>query len=169
MCVVGLAGCSGGSAAPAPAGPTPRAMTSAPAPTPGSSAKVAEVLAHVDWARVVPMRCDPIPVVVDQVLVADVTGDGVPDALVRVRCDAAAGSPPSSLFAYAGGADGGPTPLGPLVTERDDLLLGAVTVADGVVSVRATGWSGPDVPRCCPDVQRVLRWHWDGSALAPLP
>ncbi|HEU4675251.1 MAG TPA: hypothetical protein VFS29_04650 [Motilibacteraceae bacterium] len=122
----------------------------------------------MDWARVLPMRCAPIPVVVDQVLVADVTGDGVPDALVKARCDAAAGSPPSSLFAYAGGEQG-PTPLGPLVTERDDVLLGAVTVTDGVVSVKATTWSGPDVPRCCPDVQRVLHWRWDGSSLTALP
>lgn len=149
-------------------------MTSASTPTPASSAAVADVLEHVDWARVLPMRCAPIPVVVDQVLVADVTADGVPDALVRARCDAAAGSPPSSLFAYAGsagaaGAVGGPAPLGPLVTERDDVLLGAVTVADGVVSVKATSWSGPDVPRCCPDVQRVLRWRWDGTELAPSP
>jgi hypothetical protein len=147
------------------------AGTPTPTPTPASSADVADVLEHVDWARVVPMRCDPIPVVVDQVLVADVTADGVPDALVRARCDAAAGSPPGSLFAYAGGAgsDGGPTPLGPLVTERDDVLLGPVSVAGGVVSVKATSWSGPDVPRCCPDVQRVLRWRWDGSALVPAP
>ncbi|MGN6333505.1 MAG: hypothetical protein ACTHOD_17965 [Motilibacteraceae bacterium] len=145
-------------------------MTSAvtPTPAPSSSADVADVLAHVDWARIVPMRCAPIPVVVDQVLVADVTGDGVPDALVKARCDAAAGSPPSSLFAYAGGEQG-PTPLGPLVTERDDVLLGPVTTAGGVVSVKATSWSGPDVPRCCPDVERVLRWRWDGHALAPVP
>src|SRR5262249_6391739 len=52
----------------------------------------------------------------------DFTGDGVPDALVAVRCDSGAGSPPSAVFAIAAGA-GRPSIVGELLRPSDNEVV----------------------------------------------
>lgn len=90
----------------------------------------------------------------------DLTGDGRPEAVREVRCDAGAGSPPSAVYVFTADAAGQPDLWATLVEPSEGLLVGEVEVArDGSsVSVLADAYSGPSVPRCCPDTHHHLTW-----------
>jgi hypothetical protein len=43
----------------------------------------------------------------------------------------------------------------------------AMTVRDRVVELK-TKWPGPNDPRCCPTVERTLRYRWTAGKLTPV-
>ncbi|HEX3826467.1 MAG TPA: hypothetical protein VHV82_04260 [Sporichthyaceae bacterium] len=95
----------------------------------------------------------------------DFTGDGVADALVAVRCDTGAGSPPSAVFAVAAGG-GGPRIVGELLRPADDEVVSELS-GQGAQAVITAFAFGPNAPRCCPDLVAVHRYQWNGAGFDP--
>jgi hypothetical protein len=95
----------------------------------------------------------------------DFTGDGVPDALIAVRCEAGAGSPPSAVFAVAAGA-ARPSIAGELLRPADNEVVADLS-GQGGEAVVTTFAFGPGAPRCCPDLQAVRRYRWNGHGFDP--
>ncbi|HEY3603228.1 MAG TPA: hypothetical protein VGL04_01055 [Sporichthyaceae bacterium] len=91
----------------------------------------------------------------------DFTGDGVPDALVAVRCDAGAGAPPSAVFAVAA-TKAGPRVVDELLTPDAGEVVSELT-GIGPTAVVTTFAYSPDAPRCCPDLAATHTYHWDGA------
>lgn len=91
----------------------------------------------------------------------DFTGDGVADALAAVRCDAGAGSPPSTVFALVAEA-AGPRVAGTLLDAEAGEVVTEVTGSGPEAVVRGFAFS-PDAPRCCPDLEVVHRYRWTGA------
>jgi hypothetical protein len=106
--------------------------------------------------------CAGKPLVMVRQHAFDFTGDGVPDALVAVRCDTGAGSPPSSVFAIAADV-GRPRIVGQLLSTSAGEVVSDLS-GQGAEAVVTTFAFGPRAPRCCPDLQAVHRYHWDGTA-----
>jgi hypothetical protein len=92
----------------------------------------------------------------------DFTGDGVPDAIVAVRCDEGMGSPPSAVFAIAAGT-AGPRVAGELLKPTAGEVVSDLDGA-GSQAIVTTFAFGPTAPRCCPDLQVVHRYEWNGTA-----
>jgi hypothetical protein len=95
----------------------------------------------------------------------DFTGDGVSDALVAVRCDTGAGSPPSAVFAVAAGRTG-PIVVGELLRPADGEVVSDLSGQGGQAVITAFAF-GPDAPRCCPDLVAVHRYQWNGRGFDP--
>lgn len=124
---------------------------------------------QVDWTRVAhPLACGRLAVRLLDVEVRDVTGDGEPEAVVLLRCDAGAGSPPSAMYVYNRAPRSGevPSPMAILLRQEEDLLLNEITTAERMIQGTAYAYSGPDVPRCCPDRHLRLTWRWTGTRFA---
>jgi hypothetical protein len=120
-------------------------------------------LDRVDWSTVdYPLTCDGTATRVQDVRLGDVDGDGPSEAVVTVRCDAGAGSPPSALYVYDG-RPGRLRLLGTLLRPEDDVLLTTVRVQDRKVTATGTSYSSDQVPRCCPDQRFSATWQWNGS------
>jgi hypothetical protein len=111
------------------------------------------------------MACGNLGVTVIREKIADFTGDGVADAVVAVRCAAGAGNPPSAVFAVAATPDGVASPERLLDPAGGDVVK-EIRAAAGEVAVVTYSYSA-GVPRCCPDLQRTLRFHWDGNQVVP--
>jgi hypothetical protein len=92
----------------------------------------------------------------------DFTGDGVPDALVAVRCDVGAGSPPSAVFAVVAGPKG-PQVAGELLGMDADEVVSDLSGSGSTAVITAFAYS-PDAARCCPDLQATHTYHWTGAA-----
>lgn len=126
-------------------------------------------LRDVDWAAVdYPVDCAGLGVEVTDVVLGELTGDGRAGAVVAVRCAAGAGSPPSALFAFTepGAPDQAPDLLAELLGTGEDVLLQEVSVERGRVEATGFAYSGPDVPRCCPDETVRAVWDWTGQSFA---
>jgi hypothetical protein len=92
----------------------------------------------------------------------DFSGDGVPDALVAVRCDVGAGAPPSAVFAVQA-APGGPRVVGQLLGLDAGEVVSDLSGAGPNAVVTAFAFS-PDAPRCCPDLQATHTYSWTGTS-----
>jgi hypothetical protein len=46
-------------------------------------------------------------------------------------------------------------------------MVEGMTVADGVIQL-TTKWPGPNDPRCCPSVNKTLRYRWTPGKLTPV-
>lgn len=126
-------------------------------PGPGGS------LDRVDWTAIDhPLSCDGTGEKVESVHLGDLNGRPPSEAVVAVRCDAGAGSPPSGLYVYAGRL-GDVRLLGTLLRPEDDVLLTSVSVRGEVVTATGTTYSSDQVPRCCPDERFAGSWRWDGG------
>ncbi len=95
----------------------------------------------------------------------DFSGDGVQDALVAVRCDTGAGSPPSSVFALQAGEQG-PLVVGKLLDGDAGEVVTEVTGQGSEAIVKGFAFS-PTAPRCCPDLDVMHRYQWVGTAFGP--
>jgi hypothetical protein len=91
----------------------------------------------------------------------DFTGDGVPDALVAVRCNVGAGSPPSAVFAVAAAAPG-PRVVGELLKPEAGEVVSDLSGSGPTAVVTSFAYS-PDAARCCPDLQATHTYHWNGT------
>ncbi len=106
-----------------------------------------------------------VPVVTIREHRYDFTGDGVPDAIVAVRCDTGAGNPPSAVFALAAGLLG-PEVVGELVDPAGGGVVSELRPDGAGLSVVSRAYS-EDAPRCCPDVEVTYAFQWDGERFAP--
>jgi hypothetical protein len=88
--------------------------------------------------------------------------------VVVARCDSGAGSPPSGVFLVAGGGSDARVAQ-TLVQPGQELQVSALTIAADGIAVTATGYSSPQVPRCCPDRAVTLTWRRTGDSLVLVP
>lgn len=103
---------------------------------------------------------------------ADLDGDGRQETAAVVRCAAGMGTPPHGVYVLGSGSGGGaPRLLETLVDPAEKMNITGFAVGGGKISATLLGYSAPDVPRCCPDLERKVAWHWrDGKfRLTALP
>lgn len=125
-------------------------------------------LAHVEWNRVsYPDRCGRYGhITVLRHILYDFGDDGFPDAVVEVRCNFGAGTPPSALYVYDGRSSARhPELLATLLaaTARPAshyFQTNTFSVYDDVVRTKAGGFTSRHVPSCCPDRSLHLEWVW---------
>ncbi len=134
------------------AGPGPESRTvAAPAPAPDPAAVV------------FPLECGGAKTVVTKKASGDLDGDGSPETVAVVRCDAGSGTPPSGVYVLARARAGAVRVVATLVEPAEKLSVGAFAVRDGVITATLLGYSSPDVPACCPDEQEKAKWQWHGG------
>ncbi|MFF2995475.1 hypothetical protein ACFVTC_13015 [Streptomyces sp. NPDC057950] len=140
---------------------------SATAAQPGPGAKAAPAaIAPPDPAAVTfPVDCGPTEVVVQKKASGDLDGDGSPETVAVVRCDAGSGTPPNGVYVLTqGGAAKKPRIVATLVDPKDRLSVTGFAVRDGAVTATLLGYSSADVPSCCPDVKDRAKWQWKNGA-----
>lgn len=112
-----------------------------------------------------PLRCGPLPVLVQNKATGDLDGDGRPETVASVRCDAGSGTPPHGVYVLTQATDSDrPRLVATLVDPKDRLTVTDLTVNDGAVTATLLGYSSLDVPRCCPDVNERAKWQWKNGA-----
>lgn len=132
----------------------------------GPAGKPAAAVAPPDPTGVgFPLQCGPLPILVQERATGDLDGDGRPEMVVSVRCDAGSGTPPNGVYVLTQAADAKqPRLVATLVDPKDRLSVTDLTVSDAAVTATLLGYSSPDVPRCCPDVNERAKWQWKNGA-----
>lgn len=148
-----------------PATGTPAAATehaaahAAPSPTPAPDAA----------AVTYPLDCKGAPQTVTATAHGDLDGDGRPETVAAVRCQAGSGTPPHALYVLAqaapatGAAAAGPRVVATLLDPAQRQNATDLTVRDGTVTATLLGYSSPEVPRYSPDVTKLAKWRWTGG------
>jgi hypothetical protein len=85
-------------------------------------------------------------------------------AVLVVRCNPGAGTPPVAVYVY----DHAASPTDPhladtLVRDTDNWQAGVIKTHGATISLPVAGFSSINVPNCCPDVETTLTWAWDGT------
>ncbi|GGP70434.1 hypothetical protein ACWDY7_19725 [Streptomyces calvus] len=112
-----------------------------------------------------PLDCGPVEVVVKRKASGDLDGDGRPETVAVVHCDAPMGTPPDGVYVLTRGADGAePRVVATLVDPKDRTNVDDFAVRDGEVTASLLGYSSADVPSCCPDVRESVKWRWQNGA-----
>ncbi|BAC74386.1 MULTISPECIES: hypothetical protein [Streptomyces] len=140
---------------------------SATAAQPGPGTKAAKVAtAPPDPAKAdFPLDCGPTKLLVQKKASGDLDGDGQPETVAVVRCDASMGTPPDGVYVLTRAADAKkPRVVATLVDPKDRLTVTDFAVRDGAVTATFLGYSSSDVPSCCPDVKDRAKWQWKGGA-----
>ncbi|MGW3663512.1 hypothetical protein [Streptomyces sp. NPDC005141] len=139
----------------------------ATAAQPGAGAKPAAAPAAAPDPSGVdfPITCGPTKVLVEKKASGDLDGDGRPETVAVVRCDAGSGTPPSGVYVLTQ-AEGAKRPriVATLVDPKDRLSVTDFAVRDGAVTATLLGYSSADVPSCCPDVRDSAKWQWKSGA-----
>ncbi|MFH8982518.1 hypothetical protein [Streptomyces varsoviensis] len=147
--------------------PDATATTTAPRPgTPAGGAPDAHAARY-------PLDCGHTEVDVMGKGSADFDGDGRPETVAVVRCHAQGGTPPNGVYVLTPpAAEGGrPTVAATLLDPAQRMNVTDFRVFGATISATLLGYSSNDVPRCCPDKRRGVKWQWeDGKfALTALP
>ncbi|MEU0336323.1 hypothetical protein [Streptomyces sp. NPDC006193] len=144
--------------------PGPATAAQAAAGTHGGSAPAAA--APPGTAGVAfPLECGPVEPVVARKASGDLDGDGRPETVAVVHCDAPMGTPPDGVYVLTRSADGGrPRVVATLVEPGQRFTVTDFAVRARAVSATLLGYSADDVPSCCPDVKTPARWRWNGRA-----
>ncbi|MFD4259858.1 hypothetical protein ACFWR9_20100 [Streptomyces sp. NPDC058534] len=112
-----------------------------------------------------PLECGPVKAVVQKKASGDLDGDGQPETVAAVHCDAPMGTPPDAVYVVTRGADGSkPRVVATLVNPKDRHTVTELAVDGGVVRATLLGYSSADVPSCCPDVTDHVKWRWKNGA-----
>ncbi|MFF8943954.1 hypothetical protein ACF1A5_17140 [Streptomyces sp. NPDC014864] len=112
-----------------------------------------------------PVRCGPVRAVVVKKASGDLDGDGRPETVAVVHCDAPMGTPPDGVYVLTQAADAKkPRVVATLVDPKDRLTVTDFTVRAGTVTATLLGYSSPDVPSCCPDLKNGAKWQWRNGA-----
>ncbi|MFD7711841.1 hypothetical protein ACFV6E_06635 [Streptomyces sp. NPDC059785] len=140
----------------------------ATAAQPGTGAKThtQTAAAAPDPARAdFPLDCGPVKLVVQKKASGDLDGDGSPETVAVVRCDAGMGTPPNGVYVLtqAPGA-AKPRVVATLIDPKDRQNVTDFAVRDGAVTATVLGYSSADVPSCCPDVTDHAKWQWKNGA-----
>ncbi|MFF4751287.1 hypothetical protein ACWD5R_14075 [Streptomyces sp. NPDC002514] len=112
-----------------------------------------------------PVQCGPVKALVKQKAGGDLDGDGRPETVAVVHCDAPMGTPPDGVYVLTQGEkDKHPRVVATLVDPKDRITVTDFAVRFGAVTATLLGYSTSDVPSCCPDVKTPAKWQWNGSA-----
>ncbi|MBV2355816.1 hypothetical protein KUM39_15775 [Streptomyces sp. J2-1] len=112
-----------------------------------------------------PLPCGPVKAVVVSTASGDLDGDGNPETVAVVHCDAPMGTPPDALYVLTRGTRATtPRVVATLVDPEDRITVTRLTVHDRAVGATLLGYSSTDVPRCCPDTKTPTTWRWNGTA-----
>ncbi|MFD5906723.1 hypothetical protein ACFV6B_38140 [Streptomyces microflavus] len=118
-----------------------------------------------DPARVeFPLECGGAGTTVAKQAPGDLDGDGRPETVAVVHCDAGSGTPPSGIYVLTQGSGAAPRVVATLVDPADKKTVGDFAVREGRVSATLLGYSSLEVPRCCPDQEEQASWRWKGNA-----
>ncbi len=108
-----------------------------------------------------PLDCGTVKVKVVHRASGDLDGDGRPETIAAVHCDAPMGTPPDGLYVLTRGATTAePRVVATLVDPEDRRTVTGLTVRDDAVQAVLLGYSTPDVPSCCPDLKDAVKWQW---------
>ncbi|MFG2711530.1 hypothetical protein ACGFX2_13345 [Streptomyces goshikiensis] len=113
-----------------------------------------------------PLDCNGAPQAVTDTAQGDLDGDGRPETVAAVRCDAGSGTPPHALYVLTRGQGEGAPPrvVATLLDTARRQTVSGLTVRDGLVTASLLGYSSPDVPRFSPDTKQLAKWRWsDGK------
>ncbi|MFI6148018.1 hypothetical protein [Streptomyces sp. NPDC051109] len=142
---------AGGPAAPVNTSAAPASGPQAAAPDPA--------------AVTYPLDCKGLPTAVTATAQGDLDGDGRPETVVAVRCDAGSGTPPHAIYVLAQDKTPGATPrvVATLLEAGKRQIATDLTIRDGAVTASLLGYSSPQVPRYSPDVKQLAKWRWSGG------
>ncbi|MFD7261939.1 hypothetical protein [Streptomyces sp. NPDC059874] len=113
-----------------------------------------------------PLDCKGAPQAVTATAQGDLDGDGRPETVAAVRCDAGSGTPPHAIYVLVQDRTAGARPriVATLLEATRRQTATDLTVRDGAVTARLLGYSSPDVPRYSPDLNQLAKWRWsDGK------
>ncbi|MET9956803.1 hypothetical protein ABZ135_35375 [Streptomyces sp. NPDC006339] len=141
--------------------PGPAGATAAPAPAAAPDAATARF----------PLECGGAPSKIAQRATGDLDGDGNPETVAVVHCEAGSGTPPSGIYVLTHGkgtgksAGGGAARVVATLVDPSELTtVSGFAVRDGAVRATLLGYSSPDVPSCCPDRKEQVTWRWQGGS-----
>ncbi|MGW8375696.1 hypothetical protein [Streptomyces sp. ODS28] len=102
---------------------------------------------------------------------ADFDGDGRTETVAVVRCDTGMGTPPSGVFVLAPAKEPGAAPriTETLVPTGEQMSVKDFAVHGRTVSATLLGYSSEQVPRCCPDRERKVKWVWQAGKFTLVP
>ncbi|WP_432134549.1 MULTISPECIES: hypothetical protein [unclassified Streptomyces] len=108
-----------------------------------------------------PVECGPVQALVMRTASGDLDGDGRPETVAVVHCDAPMGTPPDGVYVLTRG-DGAvhARVVATLVDPGDRSTVTELSVTDGAVRATLLGYSSADVPSCCPDTEDTVQWRW---------
>lgn len=141
-----------------PATGTPAAPTDAPANGPQATAPDAAAVTY-------PLDCKGAPQAVTATAQGDLDGDGRPETVAAVRCQAGSGTPPHAIYVLTQDRteSAGPRVVATLLDTPQRQTATELTVRDGIVTATLLGYSSPEVPRYSPDVKKLAKWRWSGG------
>ncbi|WP_329548651.1 hypothetical protein OG548_36410 [Streptomyces sp. NBC_01356] len=141
--------------------PATAAQAAGPGAKPAQASAAAPDSSGVDF----PIECGPTKVLVQKKASGDLDGDGRPETVAVVRCDAGSGTPPNGVYVLTQAADEAkPRVVATLVDPKDRLSVTDFALSDGAVTATLLGYSSSDVPSCCPDVKDLAKWQWTNGA-----
>ncbi|MDT3725179.1 hypothetical protein ROS62_09840 [Streptomyces sp. DSM 41972] len=111
-----------------------------------------------------PLDCGPVKLVVKKQVSGDLDGDGRPETVAAVHCDAPMGTPPDGVYVLTQAAGAEPRVVATLVAPEDGNNVDDFSVRGGDAVATLLGYSSTDVPRCCPDVRETVKWRWENGA-----
>ncbi len=115
--------------------------------------------AEVDF----PLECGGAGTTVAKQAPGDLDGDGRPETVAVVHCDAGSGTPPSGIYVLTQGSGAAPRVVATLVDPADRKTVTDFAVREGRVSATLLGYSSLEVPRCCPDQEEQASWRYQGK------
>ncbi|GAQ64532.1 hypothetical protein [Streptomyces scabiei] len=108
-----------------------------------------------------PLDCGPVGIVVKKKSSGDLDGDGRPETVAVVHCDASMGTPPDGVYVLTRSTDAArPRVVATLVNPKNRETVSDLAVRDAAVTATLHGYSSADVPNCCPDVTDPVKWQW---------
>ncbi|MFI8950668.1 hypothetical protein ACIGO6_29595 [Streptomyces sp. NPDC053750] len=139
----------------------PDAATAAQSAAPSPRNAPAQTAPPDPAAVTFPLECGPVQAVVQKKASGDLDGDGRPETVAVVHCDAPMGTPPDGVYVITHDTDAGkPRVVATLVDPKDRKTVTDFSVHDGAVLATLLGYSSTDVPSCCPDVTDDAKWQW---------
>ncbi|MEU2560711.1 hypothetical protein ABZ626_15460 [Streptomyces longispororuber] len=142
-----------------------RATATAVGPGGGTEAKAAAPAPAPDPAAVdYPLDCGTVKPVVAQKAIGDLDGDGRPETVAAVHCQAGSGTPPDGVYVLTRPRQGAARVVATLVDPKDQRTAQDLRVRGAAVTATLLGYSAPDVPRCCPDRRDEVKWQWKNGA-----
>ncbi|MET8168371.1 hypothetical protein ABZT34_29630 [Streptomyces sp. NPDC005329] len=137
--------------------PATAAQAAGPDAKPAPVTTAAPATTGVDF----PLECGPVQALVVKRASGDLDGDGTPETVAAVHCDAPMGTPPDGVYVLTQGADSTHARVvATLVDPKARNTVTSLSVTDGAVLATLLGYSTADVPSCCPDVKDSAKWQW---------
>ncbi|MFI2415950.1 hypothetical protein [Streptomyces sp. NPDC018947] len=143
----------------------PDAATAAQTGGPETKTAPARIAPPDPAAVAFPLECGPVEAVVQKKASGDLDGDGRPETVAVVHCDAPMGTPPDGVYVLTRGTGAAePRVVATLVDPGERRTVTDFAVRDGAVLATLLGYSSADVPSCCPDVTDDVKWQWRNGA-----